>query len=961
MSLVCAQCSRVNPQEAAYCYHDGAALAGRVGGPINAGSAPFPSQFVFPNGLACRNFDQLAMACQQYWTEAIDLLRQGYLGSFFGGMGRVDLAMAAQEAAKYPDLDRGLDQLLAKLPTQAVQAPKLQAEPTEINLGQLAVGADRATELHLSNVGMRLLYGQATSDCNWLALGDAPGHPEKIFQFGADTTIPVQIRGQNLRAGAKPLEGHIVLDSNGGTVSITIRADVPITPYDGGMFAGAVTPRQIAEKAKSNPKDAASYFEKGDVASWYRANGWSYPVVGPIMPGMGAIQQFFEALGVAKAPAVEVTPKQLDVSGAVGKTIECSIEVTEVAGKDKRKFVYGWATGDKPWIEIGATRLAGGKSATIPILLHIPSPCPPTLEGVIHVVGNGNQKIDIPLKVTVEGGQEGVVLRPEQAEFASLEFVDETEEAPVSLQVVEEAPPPVALAAAIAAPPLPAASPPPPAPPAPPAPLAPALPADSPSGNGAITAEAPRATPAPPIAPPAPPAPPSTPSVPSSALAKRPDRLPLPVRLVIHLLPIVLLSMCLLSLLIRDIFSKAPTGGGAGPDGDGRDIDPRLFVKIKFDEGRAGPNFTDSMTFAVHKVLDPDKPGETQKLNWYENGFGNSTVVKIDGIDATFGIVPDHGIWDKEFRTGAKKAGEYGGEESGRTRTFMFSKGIFVTQTVTLVPSDHVEVKPGEYKRLLNACLVRYEIENRDNLKHNVGLRILMDTCIGDRDDVPFMFPGVEQPVTTSKEFKGSAIPDFVQVLEQASLRQPGTVMQLGLKVGGKYEAPGRFQLTRYPASSANAVDKKKILGRWEVPLVNFGDDSSVAIYWEPRELNPKSKREVAFTYGLGTVSADDKLGLTVGGSMYVGGELSVVALIADPNVKSATLTLPKNMELIEPKSLTQNVSPPRQGADGKVRPTNATWRVRATATGSESVSVRLDSGPSQSRRVTVTARSLFN
>src|SRR5438477_4560219 len=113
MSLVCAQCSRVNPDEAAYCFNDGAALAGRAGGPINAGTAPFPNQFVFPDGLACRNFDQFALACQQNWSSAIDLLKQGFVGSFFGGMGRVDLAMAAKEAAQYPDLNRGLDQLLA--------------------------------------------------------------------------------------------------------------------------------------------------------------------------------------------------------------------------------------------------------------------------------------------------------------------------------------------------------------------------------------------------------------------------------------------------------------------------------------------------------------------------------------------------------------------------------------------------------------------------------------------------------------------------------------------------------------------------------------------------------------------------------------------------------------------------------------------------------------------------------
>src|SRR5881398_3124693 len=123
MSQVCSKCSHVNPPEASYCYYDGAVLDGHGvrGGPVNAGSVPFPSPFVFPNGQQCRNFDQLAMACQQSWPAAVDLLRQGFLGSFLGGIGRVDLAMAAQEAAHFPDIDRGLDQLLDKLPSQVLQ------------------------------------------------------------------------------------------------------------------------------------------------------------------------------------------------------------------------------------------------------------------------------------------------------------------------------------------------------------------------------------------------------------------------------------------------------------------------------------------------------------------------------------------------------------------------------------------------------------------------------------------------------------------------------------------------------------------------------------------------------------------------------------------------------------------------------------------------------------------------
>src|SRR5262249_38772898 len=159
------------------------------GGPIHSGSALFPTQFVFPNGSTCRNFDQLALTCQQEWAAAADLLKQGFLTSFLGGLGRADLAIAATEAAQTPDLDRGLDQLLARLPTQVLETPKLKVEPSEVNLGQLSPGEDRDIELHLSNLGMRLLCGSVVSDCKWLTFGAGPGSSQKLYQFGADALV----------------------------------------------------------------------------------------------------------------------------------------------------------------------------------------------------------------------------------------------------------------------------------------------------------------------------------------------------------------------------------------------------------------------------------------------------------------------------------------------------------------------------------------------------------------------------------------------------------------------------------------------------------------------------------------------------------------------------------------------------------------------------------------------------
>src|SRR5438552_735206 len=131
MSLTCVKCSRVNPDEAVYCYYDGFALnghGGRGAGPVAIGAKQFSNPFVFPSGRTCRSFDELATACQEDWDGAKELLAQGFFGSFFGGMGRADLARAADEARKFGDLDRGVDQLLDKLPTHVLQEPKLRVD-----------------------------------------------------------------------------------------------------------------------------------------------------------------------------------------------------------------------------------------------------------------------------------------------------------------------------------------------------------------------------------------------------------------------------------------------------------------------------------------------------------------------------------------------------------------------------------------------------------------------------------------------------------------------------------------------------------------------------------------------------------------------------------------------------------------------------------------------------------------
>jgi hypothetical protein len=413
MAHTCSKCHRVNPPEAVYCYHDGMILDGhgRNGGPVPVGAKPFPNQFVFPSGRSCRNFDELAYACQQEWQGARSLLEQGYLERFLGGIGRADLALAAKEAARFPDRDRGLDQLLARLPSNVLQPPQLQVEPREVNLGQMQVGQDRRFDLHLDNAGKRLLYGTVSvEDCPWLSVGDGQGAAQKLFQFSDALTIPVHVRGKRFRAGNKPLEGRLLIESNGGSETIAVRVEVPVKPFPHGVFAGAKSPRQVAEKAKAavdrsktgnkaEAAEAAALFEKGAVAQWYKDNGWTYPVQAPSSSGLGAVQQFFEALGLTPPPKVDISERSVAMRGDPGDQLRHPLEIT---AQEKRP-VWAHAVSDQPWLEVGRARL-NGRTATIPLVVpNVPRRPGETLSARVTVTSNGNQRFVVPVTLTVGG------------------------------------------------------------------------------------------------------------------------------------------------------------------------------------------------------------------------------------------------------------------------------------------------------------------------------------------------------------------------------------------------------------------------------------------------------------------------------------------------------------------------------------------------------------------------------
>jgi hypothetical protein len=354
------------------------------------------------------------------------------------------------------------------------------------------------------------------------------------------------------------------------------------------------------------------------------------------------------------------------------------------------------------------------------------------------------------------------------------------------------------------------------------------------------------------------------------------------------------------------------------------------------------------MTFGLvlAQEKDPANPGKAKRLTFDPKGRSNNTCYRLDGKEFLLGY--QGGQWQAPDGGKAAKSARQG------------RSSVWLHKDVPLAIVQDVEIVRGSQSGQPDTCLVRYVLENRDTVAHQVGLRFLLDTFVGARDGVPFAVPGLAQLCDTSCDRQGADVPDFLQALEKDDLKSPGTVAHLTLQLGLRLEAPARVTLGAWPDDKFMGQAKANLTG-WDVPLLSLKEpaDSAVTLYWLEKELPPKGRRELGFAYGLGTLAADGgagRLAVAVGGSFLPGGDFTVAAYVKDPVAgETLTLELPKGLTLTAgDKTVTVPALPP--GASPPLALVR--WRVRSDAAAQTSYPVRVSSsaGPAQARTVIVRA-----
>jgi len=394
----CPRCRRVNPELAIYCYFDGFEL--RV--PSDGTSFRMPSEFVFPSGRRCATYDQFAQGCQEEWSAARDLLHQGAFGRFFASCGRADLVRAAQDANAQTSGDAALATFLAALPGVRTQTPKLDVNPRRVFLDKVLAGETRKQPITISNTAQGCLQGTAsiTEGQDMVSLADSRPVHEIEVNAPRQQALTLFLNTRGLPAN----QGHgakMTVVTNGGVVEVPLRLELVARPFPTAPFQGVKAQRELAERMKAQPKAAVPVLESGEVRRWFETNGWLYPVAGAEMRGVAAVQQFFEALGLAKPPVVQISQPELRMGCQYPQSARFELTLSTPA----KKWVYATVTSDSPWVKIPQPQISGPRQAKF--LIEVDSSRMTTVgphgEAKVKLVCNGGQGLEVRVIADVSG------------------------------------------------------------------------------------------------------------------------------------------------------------------------------------------------------------------------------------------------------------------------------------------------------------------------------------------------------------------------------------------------------------------------------------------------------------------------------------------------------------------------------------------------------------------------------
>lgn len=171
-----------------------------------------------------------------------------------------------------------------------------------------------------------------------------------------------------------------------------------------------------------------------------------------------------------------------------------------------------------------------------------------------------------------------------------------------------------------------------------------------------------------------------------------------------------------------------------------------------------------------------------------------------------------------------------------RAVSTMTVDGVLVTQTLQIVDNASTGLK--------DTVQISYSAINQSSSAKAIGIRIMMDTMLGDNDGAPFKVPSLGN-VTYERELSGNAIPQFWQAFD--NLTNP-SVFAVGTLYKTGDRRPDKVQFA-YWSEIYDSVNSWNYTINTSTPVTS---DSAVAVYWNPVSVAAGNSVTSSTYYGVG-------------------------------------------------------------------------------------------------------------
>lgn len=320
----------------------------------------------------------------------------------------------------------------------------------------------------------------------------------------------------------------------------------------------------------------------------------------------------------------------------------------------------------------------------------------------------------------------------------------------------------------------------------------------------------------------------------------------------------------------------------------------------------------------------------TIKVNNINYVFGGSTKRRA-GSDANYGEVNEGPVIN-----------------NNQIYTSNIVDNIKVEQILSIVKSSTTG--------LFDTAQIKYRLLNTSNETKEVGLRIMLDTMLGQNDGAPFRL--ADRAITTDNLYLKEELPIFWQAFD--SISNPTVTSQ------GTFKGPGVTEPDKVYFSDWGSLAD----GVWnfdfnpQQDFIRKGEyeiDSAIAMMWEPKMLEPNEEITYVTNYGLGGIKVVPgllALGVTSPAEFTFDDNnqyFPVVAYVENTSEITADnveieIDLPEEFSTTNPvQQLGDIESKGTAQVSWQVRPTsdeipgNMTYKVRVTADNTDSNEVERD------------------